>query len=131
MEERSIAAALADRYPNLVTPLVPLPRKGFLHTMFDLDKVLEEEEEKPDFEFSFDGDKYTLPGAIDVRAIAAISGGRLDDGLRMLLDPEQWQKIQDSPKRLTITALERLFDDYAKFTGATSLGGSSASTPSS
>jgi len=98
---------------------------------FDLDKVLAEEEERDDFTFTFDGETYTLPPAMDVRAIAAIAGGRLDDGLRMLLNPEQWQKIQDSPKVLTVTALEKLFDEYAAYAGVESLGGSSASTKSS
>lgn len=97
---------------------------------FDLDKVLAEEEPGEPYEFTFDGEKYALPPEMDVRAVAAISGGRLDAGLRLLLGEEQWEKIQASPKTLTLKGLESLFDDYAEHTGTT-MEKPSASTPPS
>jgi hypothetical protein len=108
---------------------VPLPKKGFRSMGIDLDKILaEEEESRSPYEFTFDSEVYTLPPAMDVRAIAAIAGGRLDSGLSLLLGEEQWTKMQASPKVLTVTALEKLFDAYAEYSGATTLGGLSAST---
>jgi len=95
----------------------------------DLDKVITEEQGRDPYTFTFDGETYTLPPSMDVRAVAAIAAGRLDDGLRILLNPEQWQRLQDSPKVLPVAALEKLFEDYAAYNGVESLGKSSGSTP--
>lgn len=98
---------------------------------FDLDAVLAEEAEQPPFTFTFDRHKYSLPATPDVRAIAAITAGRLDEGLRLLLNPDQWQRIQDSPKVLTATALGKVFDAYIEYGDGLTVGESAASTRSS
>lgn len=107
-----------------------MPTKPKAAPDFDLDAVLAEEETRAPFRFTFDGKPYELPASIDIRAIAAISAGRLDDGLRLLLNPDQWQAIQDSPKMLTSNALRQLFDTYTAFADGATAGESSASTGS-
>src|SRR4051812_20719228 len=61
-----------------------LKRKARAMTKFDLDALVREAEGDP-FVFTFDGDDYELAPQPDVRAVAALSAGRLDDALRMLL----------------------------------------------
>lgn len=96
----------------------------------DLDALVEEDEPGEPFGFTFDDYDYELPPEMDIRAVAAIASGRLDDGLRMLLGPDQWQRLQDSPKVLSSKTLTRLFEAYAAHTNGVSVGESSASTGS-
>lgn len=97
---------------------------------YDLDAVLAEREEKSPFTFPFDGAKYVLPPRPDIRAAAALSAGRLDDGLRLLLGTEQWDRMQASTKVFDDEALVGLLDAYMAHTGE-DLGKSKASTRSS
>lgn len=102
---------------------------------FDLEAAIAEAEgsegPQPDWPFTFDGHEYVLPGQMDIRAIAAISNGRLDDGLRLLLGTEQWDAIQASPKLFSSAMLEKLFEAYTAYTNGSDVGESSASTGSS
>lgn len=98
---------------------------------FDLDAVMAEESKgKKQYTFQFDGETYKLPPVMDLRSVAAISGGRLDDGLRQLLGQEQYDRMNASEAVFTLAALEALFDDYIRWTGGEELtvGKSSAST---
>jgi hypothetical protein len=97
---------------------------------FDLDKVLAERKKTPPFQFTFDGERYVLPGRPDVRAAAAMSAGRLDDGFRLLLGPDQWDKLQASPKVFDDDALITLMEAYQAHSGE-DLGEFRASTNSS
>lgn len=92
----------------------------------DLDTILAEADERPPFTFRFDGETYTLPPDLDLRSIAAFEGDRLDDGLRLLLGPDQWERLQKSPKAFTNKHLDRIGRDYAKHRGE-DLGESEAS----
>lgn len=95
----------------------------------DLD-ALEADEAGTPFTFRFGGEEYTLAPRIDLRAVAALEGNRYDAALRMLLGPEQWERMQASPAAFDQTKFEALFDAYAKHQGVDSLGESSASTGS-
>lgn len=100
--------------------------------VFNLDKAIAEESPtRQPFTFVFDGITYELPAEIDIRAVAAISNGRMDDGLRLLLNPEQWEAIQASPKLFSSSVLDKLFAAYAAHVNGTPMGESSASTGSS
>lgn len=86
--------------------------------MFDLDALIFEEEERP-FAFRFGGEHYELPAHMDVRAVAAMSAGRLDAALRMMLGAEQWERMQASPATLDDRHLSKLFEAYAAHAGVT------------
>lgn len=65
------------------------------------------------FEFTFDGHEYVLPGKSRAEAAGRWGEDDLDTQLRMLLGPEQWQQIQDSPKSFTSKTWSVLFAAYA------------------
>jgi hypothetical protein len=94
-----------------------------------VDELMQAENKEP-FEFDFGGEDYILPPHIDIRAVAAMSAGRLDDALRMLLGPDQWSKLQASPKVFNDMHLKVIMDGYAKYAGGVEAGESSASTGS-
>lgn len=71
---------------------------------YHVDAIAREADPNP-WEFEFGGETYTLPSDLDMRAMAALNGGRLDDALRILIGPEQWERMQASsyvfgPKQL-------------------------------
>lgn len=99
--------------------------------VFDLDAVIAEREPRAPFEFTFGGEAFVLPPAMDLRVIAALSSGRFDDGLRMLLGPEQWEKIQQVDAVFDSAAFEALFKAFGDHLGADLMGESQASTRSS
>lgn len=99
--------------------------------VFDLDAVIAERETRAPFEFRFGGVQFTLPPELDVRVIAALSAGRFDDGLRMLLGSAQWEALQAVEEVFDADALNALFDAYGKHLGEDLLGESPASTRSS
>lgn len=98
-------------------------------TKFDLDAVIREAEGDP-FVFTFAGDDYELPSQPDIRAIAAMSAGRLDQALSSLLGAEQWEQLQAADAVFDTNALQALMEAYAAH-GGTSLGNSQAPTSSS
>lgn len=97
--------------------------------MIDLDAIQNEADDKP-FEFTFGGDTYTLPPRIDMRAVGAMSEGRVGDALRMMLGAEQWKRIQQAEAVLDDRKLGALMEAYAEHNGVT-VGESSASVSSS
>lgn len=100
--------------------------------VFDLDAVIAEEQATVEpFEFTFAGATYTLPGVVDVPAIAQFTRGEIDSAMRRLLGDNQWQRIIDSPVVLSQNALVALMGEYAERSGGASLGELSASTGSS
>lgn len=97
-------------------------------TTFDLDAAVREAGGEP-FAFDFGGEHYELPPQVDLRAAAAFSDARLEDGLRLLLGAEQWQRLQASPAVFSVSALKALLDAYGAHMGQT-VGESQASTGS-
>jgi hypothetical protein len=97
--------------------------------VFDLDALAHEANGEP-FRFRFGGEDYELPPHMDIRAVAAMSAGRLDDALRMLLGDAQWTRLQASPEVFDQHKLLALFNAYGAHSGMTP-GESSASTGSS
>lgn len=97
---------------------------------FDLDALLAEAKPKEPFTFRFGGGVYTLPGEVDVRAIAALDGGEIALGFRILLGDEQWSRLCAAEATLTVAGMNALLERYGSATGA-STGESSASTGSS
>jgi hypothetical protein len=89
---------------------------------FDLDAVIAEREPKPAYEFRFGGEMFTLPAEPDVRALAAFSGGRLDEALRMLLGRAQLERMEAVEAVLDVDALKSLLESYAAHAGL-DLGG--------
>lgn len=98
---------------------------------FDLDALLDDNEEREPFAFKWDGEEYELPPVRDMRAVGAISAGRIYDGLLLLLGPEQWARIQASPKVLSAPKLRKLLDAYSEYIDGLNVGESSASSSSS
>lgn len=97
---------------------------------FDLDALAAEAAGAAPFEFTFGGETYELPGQFDMRAAAALSAGKVYEGLESLLGAAQWARMQAAEQVLTDTMLAALLDRYAEHTGV-SLGESSASSSSS
>lgn len=98
---------------------------------FDLDAVIAEREERTPFEFTFGGELFVLPPSVDVRVVAALSGERFDDALRMLLGSEQWARLQAVEAVFDFAALEALFQVYGEHLGEDLTGEAAASTRSS
>lgn len=97
---------------------------------FDLDALIAQRTAaRVPFTFTFGETEYVLPGSIDLRAAAALSAGKLYDGLQMLLGVTQWERMQASDQVFDGEALRALLDAYMAHTGV-SLGESSASTGS-
>lgn len=100
-------------------------------SVFDLDKVLDEHEDRDPFPFKWDGQKYELPPVRDVRALGLLAAGRMLDGLQLLLGPEQFLQLQNSPKVLSAKRLRALLDGYGAYIDGLNSGESSASSGSS
>jgi hypothetical protein len=96
---------------------------------FDLDAFIAESEGEP-FTFVFGGDTYEMAPRMDIRAIAAMSAGRLDDALSMLLGAEQWERLQKVDAVFDSAAMSALFGKYAEHSGL-DVPNSSGSTGSS
>lgn len=85
--------------------------------VYDLDAALAEKEAKPPFTFRFGGELFELSAEPDVRALAAFSGGRLDDALRLLLGSAQWERMQEVDAVLDTGALKSLLEAYGEHAG--------------
>lgn len=97
--------------------------------MFDLDAVIAEGPERAPFEFTFDGETYTLPPRPDFRGDAALQVGRYDEACRIFLGETQWEKLKASPKVLDDDAFLALYRAYQAYQGDTS--GEGEASPSS
>lgn len=95
----------------------------------DLDALEAEETDAP-FTFKFDGVEYTMPHDIDVRAIAKLDAGLLNEALGILLGAEQWASLNRSPKVFGSKAFQKLLAGYFDHVGI-DMGKSSGSTGSS
>lgn len=82
--------------------------------VFDLNRAIAESRPVAPFRFRFGADVYELPGRPDTRAVAALTSGRLDDALRMLLGAHQWERLQQVDLVFDSEALRMLLDAYAK-----------------
>lgn len=98
---------------------------------FDLESILDDNEDREPFTFTWDGEEYELPPVRDMRAVGAIAGGRIYDGLLLLLGPEQWARLQNSPRVLSSKRMRALLDAYNQYVDGLSSGESSASSGSS
>jgi hypothetical protein len=102
-----------------------------LGDVYDLDALEHEAEEEPFF-FRFGGEEYVLPPHLDIRAAAALGGGRIDDGLRILLGAEQWTRLQQADAVFDDRHLVALLEEYSSHIGVTlgELPASPSSLPS-
>jgi hypothetical protein len=89
--------------------------------VFDLDAVANEANAEP-FKFTFGGQRYEMPGTVDIRVVTSLTAGDLEAALRLLLGDEQWAKIQASPAVLDHVKFQSLLAAYMEHTGMT-LGG--------
>jgi len=80
--------------------------------------AIERENDAKAWPFSFGGQTYYLPSDFDMRAMAAFSGGRLDDAFRILMGEQQWLQLQERTDVIFgFTDLQRLMDAYSKALG--------------
>lgn len=98
-------------------------------SVYDLDAVIAESAPREPFRFKFGGEEYVLPASPDLRAFAALSAERLDDGFRLMLGPDQWARLQACDAVFDQTAFEHLIVAYQEHVGA-DLGESGASATS-
>lgn len=98
--------------------------------LFNLDAVVSESAGKGPFRFQFGGDEYELPPDMNIIAAAAMAGGEIYEGLKLLLGHEQWKRMRESDSVLTDAMLSALFTAYQEHMGV-DMGESSASTVSS
>lgn len=101
-------------------------------TSFNLDSLTAEargEDTAEPFRFRFGGEDYECPPRLDVRAMAAMTEGRIGDALRMLVGEDQWARIEKSPAPFDDRHLKALLNAYMTHQGGQP-GESSASTGS-
>lgn len=85
---------------------------------FDLDAYVDEAEDKrPDFEFIFGGEKYTLPLKPDFFAILDLEHQNFKSGLMRLLGGEQWARMVASDAVMDTGRLNALLEAYQKHLG--------------
>lgn len=96
--------------------------------VFDLDALAKDVTAEP-FRFRFGGEDYEIPCLIDMRWVAAIETDRVDDALRLLLGPEQYRRMQQSPAVFDRLQFDALVGAFFTHVGS-SLGESPASTDS-
>lgn len=107
-----------------------VPDAPEVEDIFDLDALIAEREEKAPFVFRFGGEAYSLPPRPDLRAAAAFSDERINDGFRILLGAAQWERLQAAEQVFDDKAFESMYLAYQAHIGA-DLGESSASAKSS
>jgi len=122
--------AATDPFEQRGRPALVEDAKPKVEGVFSLSKVLAEREEKPPFVFEFDGENYSLPSRIDLRAIAAFQSGRIDQGFQILLGAAQWDRLQAADGVFGDDEFGALFEGYQEHIGE-DLGESAASTSSS
>ncbi|MGE3835244.1 MAG: hypothetical protein AB7H43_10705 [Acidimicrobiia bacterium] len=95
---------------------------------FDLNAVIAEQTAEP-FRFVFGDGTYVLPATPDIRAVAFLAEGHLEQALRALLGPDQWAQLEAEPSVFDVLAFRSLLDAYMAHTGA-AVGEALASTDS-
>jgi hypothetical protein len=75
-------------------------------------EALAREANKDAWKFEFDGDVYSLPPDFDMLAAAKLTGGDILGGLQLLLGPDQWKRLEASPKVFGIKAMIELLQAY-------------------
>ena len=85
--------------------------------MYEVTALGREALEEP-WQFRFDGEVYSLPNDFDVRAAACLAGGDLNNGLRILLGTEQWERLCASPKVFGTAQLIDMINAYTNAIGA-------------
>jgi hypothetical protein len=93
-------------------------------------EALDREATGDGWDFEFDGEVYTLPSDFDMRAAIALTTGALEEGLRILLGQEQWERIDASSKVFGMRELRRMLAAYCTEIGV-DLGEFGASSGSS
>ena len=96
--------------------------------VFKLDSYEREANAEP-FEFEFDGDVYTLPPDFDMRHASLFTEGRVLDGLEAILGAEQWERLNASPKILSVNRVNDLLEAWCEHIGV-EVGESPASSRS-
>lgn len=98
---------------------------------FDLDAFVADQlaAGKP-FEFTYGGEKYTLPSQPDPRVAGLFDVGLYGQSFALMLGPEQHERFMASAAPLTRDAVIEVIRQHAAHAGAT-LGESSASSDSS
>jgi hypothetical protein len=91
---------------------------------FKLDAVAREAKAEP-FEFTFDGETYTMPPDFDVRYAGMMTDGDVLGGLAGVLGPEQWERLNSADAILSITKVNELLEEWCEHIGV-ELGESSA-----
>lgn len=122
--------AAVDPFEQRGKPALVEDAKSDVEDVYDLDAVIAERTEKAPFIFRFGGEAYSLPPRPDMRAAAALSAGRLDDGFRLLLGEAQWERLQASPATFDDSAFLAMYEAYQTHIGE-DLGESKASPSSS
>jgi hypothetical protein len=82
------------------------------------------------FRFTFGGEDYELPPRMDIRALGSFTKGDVYDGLRLMLGPDQHERLLASPAVFSDDAFQKLIEAYAEHQGTT-IPESAASTSSS
>lgn len=96
---------------------------------FDLDAIEVEATGEP-FRFTLGGTEYTIPTLVDFRVTAFLSENDWANAIRVLVGPEQWQKILDGTEPLTLERCIAIIEQWTTHIGI-SAGKSRASTRSS
>lgn len=92
--------------------------------------AVEREAQGDAWEFEFDGERYELPNDFDMRAAAMLTSGDLRGALELLLGPDQWDRLNASPKIFGLNALGQMLQAWCADIGV-ELGEFMASPPSS
>jgi hypothetical protein len=91
---------------------------------FDLDAVL-----GLPFTFTFDGEEYELPVDVPWNVSELLSEGKPEEAFRLLLGPDQWQRLDDAPKVFGPKAFTAVLGAYMEHLGLRE--GESQASPSS
>ena len=94
---------------------------------FDLDAAVAaaSEAEAAPFEFTYHGEKYTVPPATawPLRANALIGAGEIDAGMQLILEGDTYRRLTEAG--MTMGELSILLDAVGKSAGLDGLGNSS------
>lgn len=100
---------------------------------FDLDKLVSEQpsaKRKKKFEFTFEGNVYTMPNEIDMLGLRAATTGDVTTAFKRALGPTQYAQIEASDSVLQQSSILELMGAYYEHVGGLSAGESSASSSS-
>lgn len=97
--------------------------------LFDLDALEVEDESKPPFEFTYQGDKFTLPvaAAMPWQSQLALESANQRESLRLIMGDEQFDRFSALP--MSSARLGKLVEAWLRHQGLNP-GESPASSPS-